>query len=112
MRYCLALDLIEDDTLIAEYERRHREVWPEVEAHLRRCGVVHLEIFRLGSRLTMVMETDDDRFSFEAMTTAERDNPTVQRWEAEMWRYQRPTPWTEENNKWQLMTPIYRWEDA
>ncbi|MCK0715861.1 L-rhamnose mutarotase [Chromohalobacter sarecensis] len=112
MRYCLALDLIEDEALIAEYEHRHRKVWPKVESHLRGCGVERLEILRLGSRLIMVMETDDDRFSFEAMAAAERDSPTVQRWEEEMWRYQRPTPWTEENNKWQLMTPIYRLEDA
>lgn len=108
MRYCLALDLVEDDASIAEYERRHREVWPVVESHLRGCGVESLEIFRLGSRLVMVMETDDDRFSFDAMAAAERNNQAVQRWEAEMWRYQRPTPWTEENNKWQPMTPIYR----
>ncbi|WP_110686702.1 L-rhamnose mutarotase [Salinicola aestuarinus] len=108
MRYCLTLDLVDDDALITEYEQRHREVWPEVESHLRHCGVERLEIFRLGSRLVMVMETDDDRFSFDAMAAAERDNPVVQRWEAAMWRYQRPTPWTEENNKWQAMTPIYR----
>lgn len=111
MRYCLALDLVEDDALIAEYERRHREVWPAVETHLHECGVEKLEIFRLGSRLIMVMDTDDDRFSFDAMADAELGNPTVQRWEAEMWRYQRQTPWTEENNKWQLMTPIYRLEN-
>ncbi|WP_110668059.1 L-rhamnose mutarotase [Salinicola halophilus] len=112
MRYCLALDLVDDDALIQEYERHHREVWPEVESHLRACGVTRLEIFRLGLRLTMVMETDDDRFSFDAMAAAERDNPAVQRWETAMWRFQRPTPWTEENHKWQRMTPIYRLDDA
>ncbi|MCU0374814.1 MAG: L-rhamnose mutarotase, partial [Chitinophagaceae bacterium] len=29
-RYCLLLDLKNDPQLIAEYEARHREVWPEI----------------------------------------------------------------------------------
>ena len=29
-RYCLALDLIDDPRLIAEYEQYHRQVWPEI----------------------------------------------------------------------------------
>ena len=51
MRHCLALDLKDDPALIAEYELQHREVWPEVLAHLRAQGVRELEIFRLGTRL-------------------------------------------------------------
>ncbi|SOC57421.1 L-rhamnose mutarotase [Chromohalobacter canadensis] len=107
MRYCLMLDLVDDEALIAEYEQRHREIWPTVREHLKRCGVAEMALYRLGTRLTMIMETDDARFSFEAMTEMERRNPVVQQWEAQMWRYQRPTPWTEENNKWQPMTPIF-----
>jgi len=28
MRYCLALDLVDNQQLIEEYERHHRDVWP------------------------------------------------------------------------------------
>ncbi|WP_148252426.1 L-rhamnose mutarotase [Aidingimonas lacisalsi] len=108
MRYCLALDLVDDDTLIAEYEQRHRHIWPEVRDHLYRCGIIDMQIFRLGTRLTMVMEVNEQRFSFAAMADAERQSPLIRQWEDEMWRYQRSTPWTEENNKWQPMTPIFR----
>ena len=59
MRQCLALDLRDDPGLIARYEAHHRAVWPEVLAHLRAHGVRELEIFRLGTRLVMLMETDD-----------------------------------------------------
>ena len=38
-RYCLLLDLRDDPELIAEYERQHAAVWPEVIAHLREAGV-------------------------------------------------------------------------
>ncbi|SDK10569.1 L-rhamnose mutarotase [Billgrantia gudaonensis] len=108
MRYCLALDLIDDEALIAEYERRHRRIWPEVRDHLLRCGVIDMQIYRLGTRLTMVMEVDAQSFSFAAMAEAERQSPIIQQWEDEMGRYQCPTPWTEENNKWQLMKPIFQ----
>src|SRR5687768_401314 len=59
MRHCLALDLHDDPNLIAQYEAHHRDVWPEVLAHLRAHGVRELEIFRLGTRLVMMMDTDD-----------------------------------------------------
>lgn len=108
MRYCLALDLVDDAALIAEYEQRHQRIWPEVRDHLRQCGVIDMQIYRLGTRLMMVMEVDEQRFSFAAMADAERQSPVVLRWEDEMSRYQRPTPWTEENNKWQLMKPIFQ----
>ena len=29
-RYCLALDLKDDEMLIIEYEEYHRHVWPEI----------------------------------------------------------------------------------
>ena len=30
-RYCLALDLIDDDGLMADYEKYHQDVWPEIK---------------------------------------------------------------------------------
>ncbi|HEX2918063.1 MAG TPA: L-rhamnose mutarotase, partial [Edaphobacter sp.] len=29
-RYCLALDLKDDATAIAEYKRYHQKIWPEI----------------------------------------------------------------------------------
>lgn len=108
MRRCLALDLHDDPALIARYEAHHRAVWPEVLAHLRRHGVLELEIFRLGTRLVMVMDTDDAVFDPVAMAAAERDDPRLREWEALMWRFQLATPWTHEGAKWTPMTPIFR----
>jgi L-rhamnose mutarotase len=48
MRYCLALDLKDDPRLIARYEQLHRRIWPEIAEHLRRQGVLSMEIYRLG----------------------------------------------------------------
>ncbi|NKF24047.1 L-rhamnose mutarotase [Solimonas marina] len=100
MRQCLVLDLKDDPQLIAEYEAHHQRIWPEITEHLRGHGVTQMQIYRLGTRLFMVMETDGTRFDAQAFAGAERDNPVVQRWEALMDRFQAPTPWTEPGRKW------------
>ncbi|MBB3276750.1 MULTISPECIES: L-rhamnose mutarotase [Pseudoxanthomonas] len=112
MRHCLALDLHDDPDLIAAYEHYHRQVWPEVLAHLRTQGVRELEIFRLGTRMVMVMDTDDAVFDAARMADAERDDPRLRAWEDLMWSFQKATPWTPEGTKWTPMQPIFRLTDA
>lgn len=107
MRYCLALDLQDDPALIQEYERYHRQIWPEIAAHLRQQGVLAMEIYRLGTRLVMLMDTDDAVYSAERMAQAAHSNPKVQQWETLMWRYQAATPWTPAGEKWTPMAPIF-----
>jgi len=107
MRQCLALDLKDDPELIAQYEEHHRAVWPEVLAHLRRHGVTGLEIHRLGTRLVMVLDTDDAAFDATRMGTAERADPRIRDWEELMWRFQAPTPWTPAGVKWTPMLKIF-----
>src|SRR5690349_15021983 len=96
MRHCLALDLRDDEALIAEYEAHHRRVWPEVRAHLLAHGVLSMSIYRLGTRMVMVMETDDTRYDARAMARATQDDPKIREWETLMWKFQAPTPWTPE----------------
>jgi L-rhamnose mutarotase len=107
MRFCLALDLKDDPALIASYEEHHRHVWPEVLQHLREHGVTGMEIFRLGTRLTMVMDTDDAVFDNDKMSRAAESNPVIQAWEELMWKFQAATPWTPAGKKWIPMQPIF-----
>ncbi|MEM5402932.1 L-rhamnose mutarotase [Paraburkholderia unamae] len=107
MRYCFALDLKEDPELIARYEELHRQVWPEVIRHIRDHGVLGMEIYRLGTRLLMVMETDDAIYDADRMATAAQNDAVVQRWEALMWQFQTPTPWTPSGQKWMAMSRIF-----
>jgi L-rhamnose mutarotase len=109
-RYALALDLKDDPLLIAEYERYHARVWPEIERSLRGAGIEHLEIYRTGNRLFMVMEVSD-RFSFEEKAAADRADARVQEWEALMWRYQQALPWARAGEKWVRMERIYELGD-
>jgi len=105
-RYCLALDLKADDSLIEEYEAYHNKVWPEVLQSIKDAGIRQMEIYRVLSRLFMVMETDDD-FDFEAKDKADASNRKVQEWEALMWNYQKALPGSRPGEKWILMQKIF-----
>lgn len=105
-RYALALDLKDDPALIAEYEMHHRVIWPEILRSFQESGIERMEIYRLGTRLFMVMETSD-AFSFEAKAAADAANPTVQKWEALMGTYQQTLPTAQPGEKWRLMDKIF-----
>jgi len=105
-RYCLALDLVDDAELIAEYEYLHKNVWPENIKGIKDAGVTVMDIYRTGNRLFMIMEANDD-FSFEKKAVADAANEKVQEWEKLMWKFQQPLPWAKENEKWVLMEQIF-----
>ena len=105
-KYCLALDLKDDATLIAEYEEYHSNVWPEVLKSIKQAGIEQMEIYRTGNRLFMIMETNDD-FSFEQKRAMDADNEKVQQWEQLMWKYQQALPTAKPGEKWILMKKIF-----
>jgi L-rhamnose mutarotase len=112
MRHFLFLDLKDDPALIAQYEAHHRAVWPEVQRHLAEHGVASMQIWRLGTRLCMVMETDDGRFDSAAMARAESADPRIAQWEALMATFQAPTPWAAPGRKWAPGALIFDWVPA
>jgi L-rhamnose mutarotase len=105
-RYCLALDLKNDDALIAEYEHYHENVWPEIISSIKNSGIEAMNIYRTGNRLFMIMDVNDE-FSFEKKSAADSANEKVQEWEELMWKFQQPLPWAKENEKWVLMEEIF-----
>jgi len=110
-RYCLTLDLQDDPQLVAEYRRYHERVWPEITQSIRDAGIEDMEIYLLGTRLFMIMEVSD-RFSFDAKSEADRDNPKVQEWERLMWKFQKPLPQAKPGEKWILMERIFKLDGA
>ncbi len=105
-RYCLLLDLVDNEQLIKEYEAYHVAVWPEISESIKSAGITNMEIYRLGNRLSMVMEVDDT-FSFEKKSLMDATNPFVQQWEELMWKFQQPLPTAKEGEKWMLMQKIF-----
>lgn len=105
-RYCLALDLIDDDKLIAEYEKHHREIWPEIAKSIKDAGIHEMEIYRVENRLFMIMEVSD-KFNFEEKAKADQSNSILQKWETLMWKYQQAIPGSKPGEKWRLMEKIF-----
>ena len=105
-RYCLALDLKDDLKLIDEYERLHQQVRPEIEKSIVDAGVLSMEIYRVGTRMVMIMEVDDD-FSFERKASMDAANPRVQEWENFVWKYQQALPGSNPGEKWIVMKKIF-----
>lgn len=106
LKYCLALDLKDDPALIAEYDRWHRKIWPEIINSIKEAGIVTMEIYRIHNRLFMIIETDGT-FTFEQKATLDRQNEKVEAWEQLIWRYQQALPWARPGEKWMLMEKIF-----
>jgi L-rhamnose mutarotase len=106
-RYCLALDLKDDEDLIKEYQQHHQNVWPEIKKSILDADILNMEIYRLGNRLFMIMETGDN-FSFEKKGAMDNANQKVKEWEELMWKFQQPLPWAKEGEKWILMEKIFQ----
>lgn len=106
-RYCFALDLKDDPVKIAEYEKHHENVWPEVRDGFTRAGIIDVQLYRTGNRLFMILDTLDD-FSFEKKKAIDDADPVIRKWEELMSSYQQPLPWAHEGERWIQMKPIYR----
>jgi L-rhamnose mutarotase len=104
--YCLTLDLKDDPELIAEYERYHQQVWPEILQSIAQSGILNMTIYRWANRLCMIMKTEAD---FDPAEKARKDaaNPKVQEWEMLMWKYQQALPGVPAGTKWVEMEPIF-----
>lgn len=92
--------------LIRQYEEHHREVWPEVIASIRNSGIEQMEIYRLGTRLFMIMEVND-KFTFERKAEMDKVNEKVQQWEELMWKYQDPIEGAAPGEKWIMLSKIF-----
>lgn len=105
-KYCLALDLKDDQQLMAEYKSYHKEVWPEIIKSIKDSGIEVLDIYCVGNRMFMIIEANKG-FSFDEKSKMDANNPKVQEWEELMWKFQQALPWAKPGEKWMLMEKIF-----
>lgn len=111
-RFALALDLVDDADLIAQYEEWHqpgRTPSPIIRSILE-SGILNMEIYRAGNRMFMLIEADDS-YSSESKALADAANPDVQRWVALMKRFQQPVPAAGPDGTWIEMKRVFKLTD-
>jgi L-rhamnose mutarotase len=106
-RHVLTVDLKDDPALAAAYKAHHRAVWPEVQASLRAVGVEAMDIYALGRRLVMVLDTTDDFSLRDGFARHAASDPRCAEWEALMRRFQEPPPGAAPGEVWALMEPVF-----
>lgn len=107
-RYCQTLDLKNDPELIQEYIKRHGEAYqcPEVRDGIRSVGILEMEIYHIGTRLFMIVETPLD-FEWDSAFEKLAKLPTQIKWEECMSVFQQADPHATSSEKWTLMDRIY-----
>jgi L-rhamnose mutarotase len=107
-RYCQTLDLKDDPDLIQEYIKRHREAcqWPEIREGIRSVGILEMEIYNIGTRLFMIVETPLD-FNWDEAFERLAGLPRQSEWEEYMSVFQQSDPKATSSEKWKLMDRIF-----
>lgn len=107
-RYCQTLDLKDDPELIQEYIKRHSEVhqWPEIREGIRSVGILEMEIYHIGTRLFMIVETPLD-FEWDSAFEKLAKLPRQSEWEEYMSVFQQADAGATSSEKWKLMDRIF-----
>lgn len=107
-RYCQTLDLRENPELIAEYRKRHSrdEAWPEILQGIRQVGILEMELYILGSRLFMIVETPLD-FDWDSAMARLATLPRQQEWEDFVATFQETSPGITSAEKWKPMERMF-----
>ena len=107
--YSKTLRLEDDPRLIEEYKKVHRpeNTWQEITQGMIDVGILDMEIYIMGSRLFMIMDTrpeiDHDRAMAELAS-----KPRQSEWETFVSRFQKTSSDASADEKWQLMECIYK----
>ncbi len=111
-RYVQTLDLRNDPELIREYRKWHSKEfhWKEIRDGIRAVGIQEMELYLLGTRVVMVVDTPED---FDWQTAMDRlaTLPRQAEWEAFVARLQGCHPDARSDEKWQMMERIFHLYD-
>ena len=106
-RHVMTLDLRDDPRGIAAYRRHHRNIWPEVRDSLRRVGVLRMDIYQLGRRLVMVMDTKEGLDLKRSFAAHVASHPRCSEWEKLMKTFQQAPPGARPGRLWTPMESIF-----
>ena len=107
-RYCQTLDLRDNPELIAAYRRVHssEEHWSEIRDGIREVGILEMEIYILGTRLFMIVETPLD-FDWDSAFSRLATLPRQAEWEAYVASFQNAEAGASSDERWRMMERMF-----
>ena len=108
-RYCKTLNLEDDPGLIEDYKKVHmpENTWPEITQGMIEVGILDMEIYIMGTRLFMIMDTLPE-FDHDRDMALLATKPRQSEWEAFVSRFQKTSSEATADEKWQIMDRIYK----
>ena len=91
---------------IAEYDREHKQVWPELLSKLKEVGISDYSIFRRDQDLFLCLRVDDFERAWDEL---DRD-PVNQQWQAKMSRLFEPVPDKLPGERFAMMQEVFHLE--
>lgn len=108
-RYVQFLEISDDPALVEQYRKWHSEEynWQEVRDGIRAVGIMEMEIYILGSKLVMIVDTPAEFQWKEAMNKL-ATLPRQAEWEAFVSQFQGCSADARSDEKWQPMERMFR----
>lgn len=105
--YAQTLCLQDDPDKVRKYVEYHQKVWPEVLDGLRSAGIMNMQIFLLGRRLFMYIQTRDDFEPDRDYPKARMANAKSREWNEIMATLQERAPEARPDQWWAPMEMVF-----
>ena len=91
-RYVQILELKDDPESLASYRKAHsrEDFWPEIKQGIQEVGILEMELYIIGTREVMIVETPLD-FDWDKAMARLAQLPRQQEWENFVGRFHVPT---------------------
>lgn len=107
-RYCQTMDLRDNVELIRKYKEAHDRdhFWDEIKQGIRSVGILEMEIYILGTRLFMIVETPLD-FDWDSAMARLATLPRQEEWETYVAQFQQCNENATSDEKWRMMERMF-----
>ena len=107
-RYCQTMDLRDNAEFIRKYKEAHDRdyFWDEIKQGIRSVGILEMEIYILGTRLFMIVETPLD-FDWDTAMARLATLPRQAEWEEYVAQFQQCSKNATSDEKWRMMDRIF-----
>ena len=107
-RYVQTLELRDDPEMIKEYLKWHSEEhhWKEIRDGIKEVGILEMEIYILGTKLVMIVDTPED-FNWQGAMDRLATLPRQAEWEAFVAQLQGCREDARSDEKWNMMERMF-----